>query len=121
MSQFSDFLSENGFSNADVVARSKAIETLSTKERAVMVQRANARRTKKSYEEAEAGKPAALGRGVSERTIKLASEGTPVTRTARKKILRAVNSLLASAKKDAVETKILFADVKSRNDVKKAD
>lgn len=114
MSIFSDFLQENEITAEQVVARSKAIETLSMADRDKRVARETARREKKSYEDAKAEKPAALGRGVSLRTVKIALEGQPVTRTNRKKLVRAVGSLLQSQKKEPVEWRALFNDVGAR-------
>ncbi len=114
MSKLSDVLSENGLNAESVVARSKAIEKMSSADRDKRTLRETARRTKKTYEETNAEKPSAYGRGVTERNMGIAMAGGPVTRTVRKKITRAVNSLLTSAKKDAVDTKILFEDVPAR-------
>ena len=114
MSILSDFLNENGLTSEQVVARSKALETLSTADRDKRNARETARREKKSYDEANAEKPGAYGRGVSLRTVKLACDGQPVTRMNRKKIVRAVGSLLKSAGKDEVEWRVLFNDVGSR-------
>ena len=113
MSNLSEFLDENGFSLEQVSNQSKAIETLNPQDRELKHKRADARREKKKYDEVGADKPAHLGRGVSVRTVKLAADGKPVTRTSRKKITRAVNSLLVSAKKEPVEWRALFADVGS--------
>ena len=114
MSNLSDFLSENQLTPEQVIARSCALETLSRSDRRLLTQRAAARRTKKSYEEADAPKPRALGRGVSLRTIRQALEGKPLTSKSRHKIVRAVNSLLVSQKKSEVEWRALFADVGRR-------
>jgi hypothetical protein len=119
MSMLSEFLNENGVKAEDVVARSKALETLNTKDRALRNKRDAARRAKKTYAETEAAKPASLGRGVTMRTVKTALEGKPVTRLNRKKIVRAVNSLLKSAKRDDVEWRKLFTDTPSRKGKKK--
>ncbi len=114
MSMFSDFLSEHSLSADDVVKRSKAIETLSTADRALLVKRSDARREKKSYDELKLDKPKAYGSGVTDRTMKQAVEGQPIPRISRKKITRAVNSLLVSAKKSEVEWRALFADAPAR-------
>jgi hypothetical protein len=119
MSMLSDFLNENGVKPEDVVARSQALEKLNTEDRALRNKRTAARREKKTYEETEAKKPGSLGRGVTMRTMKSALEGQPVTRISRKKIARAVNSLLKSAKKDEVEWRKLFQDSPSRKGKKK--
>lgn len=114
MSMLSDFLNEQSLSAADVVSASKALETYSSTDRELMVKRADARRNKKTYEEAALGKPDSLGHGVSARVLGQALDGKPVTRTTRKKIVRAVNSLLKTGKKDEVEWRQLFSDVPSR-------
>ncbi len=113
MSNLSDFLKENSLTTEQVIARSKAIEALSMTDRDQMVARETARRDKKSYEDAGAcaDKPKSMGRGVSPRTMKLGVDGKLMTRSNRKKVVRAVNSLLVSAKKDAVEWRALFGDV----------
>lgn len=115
----SDFLNEHGLKPEDLAARSKALETMNSKDRELAVKRAAARRAKKSYEEESLGKPGSLGYGVSQRILGHALEGHPITRVSRKKIARAVNSLLKSAGKDEVEWRQLFADVPSRKGKKK--
>ena len=114
MSILSDFLTENDLTAEQVVDRSAALEKLSQADRDLRVARETARREKKSYEDAGVEKPKALGRGVTIRTVKLALDGQPITRTNRKKIVRAVSSLLVSQKKDAVEWRVLFNDVGPR-------
>jgi hypothetical protein len=115
----SDYLKENGLKPEDVVARSKALETLNTKDRALRIKRNAARAAKKTYQEVEAAKPASLGRGITMRTMKTALAGQPITRLNRKKIARAVSSLMKSAKKDEVEWRKLFNDSPSRKGKKK--
>jgi hypothetical protein len=110
MSQFSDFITENGITTDELVANSKAIEKHSQKDRDLRVARVAARREKKSYEDANAAKPAGLGRGVSPAIAQRAISGKPVSQTARKKLVRAVNQSLVSAKKDPVDSKTLFSD-----------
>lgn len=110
----SDFLKENGISAEEVTARSKALETLSSKDRAMRTKRITARRVKKPYAEAGAEKPKSLGRGVSARTLKAALEGQSIARLGRKKIARAVSSILRSKGQDEVEWRKLFMDVPSK-------
>ena len=119
MSQFSDFLQENGIKAEDVVATSAAIEKLTVADRDLLVKRRDARREKKSYAELELGKPSRSGRGVSPDTTRRATDGSPIPRTARKKLLRAVNARLASAKKDAVDAAALFGEVAAKTGKKK--
>lgn len=114
MSNLSDFLNENNISAEQLVERSDALEHLSHADREKKVAREAARIAKKSYSDAGVEKPAGLGRGVSQRSLRDALAGTPVPRVARKKITRAVNSILVSQKKSEVEWRALFADVGAR-------
>lgn len=114
MSNLSEFLTENGLTPEQIAERSRAVETLSRADRHLLVQRADARRAKKSYEEAGAEKPRPMGRGVSLRTVRQAMDGRPLTSSSRRKIVRAVNSLLLSQSKSEVEWRALFADVGTR-------
>ena len=120
MSQLSDFLSENEFSPEQIITQSRVVESKTTEIRAAYAKRARARRVKKKYDEFEAPKPATLGRGLTPKTLNMALEGKSVSRIARQKITRAVNSLLRKAAKDEVEVLKLFADVPSRNAKKTA-
>ncbi len=119
MSMLSDFLNENGFSADDVVARSAGLESIAAADRARADARHVAREKKKSYEELKLEKPGAYGRGISMRSLRAALAGDALPRIPRKKITRAVNSLLASGKKDPVETRQLFGDAPSRKPKKK--
>lgn len=114
MSNLSEFLQENDITPEQLEKRSKILEQLNAKGRQVVVKRAAARRQKKSYEEADAPKPGGLGRGASLRTIKEAMDGKPIPRVGRKKITRAVNSMLVSQGKSEVDFRALFADVGAR-------
>ncbi len=114
MSNLSDFLTENGISAEDVVAASKGLEGFSNADRQKNVERAAARRAKKSYEEAETPKLDKFGRGVTLRTVKEGLSGSPLPRIGRKKIVRAVNVVLKGKKKDATELPVLFGDVGAR-------
>ncbi len=115
----SDFLNENGVKPEDLAARSKALETLDSGDRVLRNKRTAARRLKKTYEESDAKKPGSLGRGVTLRVINFALEGQPITRLNRKKIARAVNSLLKSSKKEEIDWRKLFTDTPSRKGKKK--
>lgn len=114
MSNLSEFLNENGITAQDLAAQSKAMEAWNNRDRDLMVQREKARKAKKPYEEAKLSKPERYGRGISVRTVEQAVSGKPMTRLTRKKITRAVNCILTTKKKDAVEWRVLFADVGSR-------
>lgn len=112
MSNFSDFCTEHGIEATALNAASAGLEKHNTKDRAVMIARVKARKAKKGYDESDdtKTKPKSLGRGVSTGTIKRAMEGKPLPRIARSKLVRAVNANLVSAKKDAVDWRVLFAD-----------
>jgi hypothetical protein len=81
-----------------------------------MKKRAIARmaKDKKSYAELKIEKPKALGRGLSAGVLQQALAGRELPRLVRKKIARAVSSALVSKKQEPVDTRKLFADVKSR-------
>lgn len=105
-----DFLSSNGFSAEGLVAASKTVERRTIEERSIAARRADARRTKKTYAELELSKPKGLGRGLGAATVQKAIDGKPLSRVTRKKLVRAVNELLASKKRPAIEWRQLFAD-----------
>jgi hypothetical protein len=119
MSNLADFLNEKGITPDALAAQSKAMEAYNTNDRDLMVQRAAARRAKKTYQEAEVPKPAKFGRGVTLRTLNDALKGASITKAGRKKITRAVNAMLSSKKEDAVELSQLFADAPARKGKKK--
>jgi hypothetical protein len=119
MSMLSDFLKENGLKVEDLVARSSVIERTQIADRDLMTKRINARRQKKTYAELNIEKPKALGRGVSAAALGRALQGVPQPRIVRKKILRAVNSLLASKKSETTEWRKLFQDTPARHGEKK--
>ncbi len=114
MSNLSDFLKENGIAAEAVVERSTALEKLDPDGRTKLVARQGARRNKKTYAEVSAEKPSRLGRGVTLRTLEEALSGGAVPRIGRKKIFKAVNSILVSQKKSAVDFRVLFNDAKPR-------
>lgn len=111
MSQFSDFIQEQGISADDLIATSSTLEKLNAKQRETLVAREGARRNKKTYEELGLNKPNSLGRGVSPDITQRAIAGTPIPRVARKKLVRAVNAKLAGKKADPIDGKALFGDV----------
>lgn len=119
MTKLADFLKENGITTEELVKRSKALESHHIADRALMVKRQNARKDKKPYGELSLDKPKGLGRPIGPDALKKVLDGAPVPRLVRKKVVRAVNSALATAKKEAVDTRALFADVKSRKGKKK--
>jgi len=110
MSKFGDALEEFGIDPAKLAAQSAAMEAFHHADRERMAKRADARRSKKSYDESEAPKPERYGRGVSLRTISNAIAGRPTTQTNRKKLVRAMNGMLTHSGKDPVDVPSLFED-----------
>jgi hypothetical protein len=119
MTMLSDFMNENGIKPEDVVNQSRAMEQRHVDDRAVNAKRAQARAAKKTYAELNLEKTKPLGRGVSALALNRAIAGTPQPRLVRKKIARAVNAVLVVKKKEPVEWRKLFADVKSAKKPKK--
>lgn len=114
MSNLSDFLNEQGIKPEALVDVSRDLERLSPEERTTMVSREMARREKKPYAELNLAKPAGRRRGLTMGSLHRAMQGQPVPRLVRHKVVRAVNAMLASAKKDAVDVRPLFGDVPSK-------
>lgn len=114
MTLLSEFLTANGISADQVVAQSHHVERNPQVDHELFAKRALARANKKSYAELSLTKPKGLGRGVSIAALGRAVAGTEMPRLVRKKIARAVNSLLLSQKKEAVDARKLFGDVKSK-------
>ena len=114
MSNLSDFLNEQGIKPESLVDVSQDLERLSPEERTTMVSRGQARKDKKAYAELNLAKPAGRGRGLTMGSLHRAMLGQPVPRLVRHKVVRAVNAVLASAKKDAVDVRPLFGDVPSK-------
>jgi hypothetical protein len=116
-----DFLNEAGIKAEEVVAQSKAMEQRHIKDREVDAKRriSRAAKEKKPYAELKLDKPKGLGRGVSKLALDRAIAGTEMPRVVRKKIARAVNAVLQVKKKDPVDSRKLFNDVKSKKGAKK--
>lgn len=112
MSQLSDFLNEHKITEEALIGASRALEKLSPEERDTRTKRKNARAAKKAYGELNLEKTKARGRGLTKDTLARALAGQPLPRLARQKIVRAVNTLLTSAKKDAIDWRPLFTDAK---------
>jgi len=112
MSQLSDFLKEHQITDEALISASRALEKLSPDERDVRTKRKNARTAKKAYAELNLEKTKARGRGLTQDTLGRALAGQALPRLARQKIVRAVNTLLTSKKKDAIDWRPLFTDAK---------
>jgi hypothetical protein len=110
-SKFVQFLTDQGIDPRRVLTASRAIERLRPEDRKIKLEK---RRAKE--EDAPAGddkdkqplpKPRS-GRAVTERLLREASAGKPVSGPAKQRLLRAVNRVLAQKKQDAVDLRALF-------------
>ena len=119
MTMLSDFLNEHAIKPEDLVAASRHLETPHITERALFAKRKEARVAKKTYAELSLDKPKPLGRALTRTALDKALRGETMPRLVRKKIARAVNSLLTTKKQETVEARKLFGDVKSRKGKKK--
>lgn len=115
MGTFQSFLASNGIKEIQIIRASNRIEANTKPERALRVARAAKRRTQadKKYAELNIAKPKA-GRGISTQHLIAAAADKPLPRKVRSKLLRAVNVLLESKKKPAVDMKALFDAVGPR-------
>jgi hypothetical protein len=110
MTVLGDFLKEKGIALDAVCHASAAAEALTVNDRELRAARSRARTEKKSVVELGLEKPPRLGRSLSTRTLSAAVQGQRISRLGRKKILRAVNALLAGQSADPVEARFLFSD-----------
>lgn len=115
MSTLQKFFEEKKLSAKHVAIASRRIEAFKEGDDALRSKRAAKRRNEpdKKYAELNLAKPN-LGRGVSEKAVAVAVAGKPVARKVRSKILRAVNTILASKKQPAVDMKALFEGAELR-------
>lgn len=118
MGTLKTFLDSKKISSKQIATTSKRIETWDATSRTLLVKRFDKRGDKelaaKKYSELEIGKPAQMGRGVSQKQVDAAIAETPVARKVRSKILRAVNTLLTAKKEAAVDMKALFEGTKHK-------
>lgn len=118
MGTLKTFLDSKKISSKQIATTSKRIETWDATSRTLLVKRFDKRGDKelaaKKYSELEIGKPAQMGRGVSQKQVDAAIAETPVARKVRSKILRAVNTLLTAKKEAAVDMKALFEGSKHK-------
>ena len=117
MGTFQSFLTEKSITPKAIAITSRRIEAFDETSRALMGKRWKKRTTKetadKKYAELEIGKPAQHGRGISEKQVAAAAKDVAVSRKARSKILKAVNTILTKKGQPAVHMKI-FEGVKAR-------
>jgi hypothetical protein len=118
MGTLKSFLESKNISAKQVHTTSKRIETWDAESRSLLVKRVSKRADKetapKKYEELNIAKPKQMGRGVSTKQVEAALAEQPVARKVRSKILRAVNTILASKKEAAVDMKSLFEGTKHK-------
>lgn len=112
MGTLKTFLDSKKITSKQIATTSKRIETWDATSRTLLVKRFDKRGNKelaaKKYSELEIGKPAQMGRGVSQKQVEAAIAETAVARKVRSKILRAVNTILTAKKETAVDMKALF-------------
>jgi len=109
MSKLTDFMSKSKIDPRRLLAASKKAEGLKADDRAIKLAK---KRTKKgSASDAQKELATTKGRGgkaVTKPLLAKAQAGETVSAAAKQRILRAVNHVLASKKKDAVTAKDLF-------------
>jgi len=110
-SKFAQFLTDQGIDPRRVLTASRAIERLRAEDRKIKLEKRRAK-----GEEAPPGgdkdkqpppKPRS-GRVVTERLLREAKAGKPVSGPAKQRLLRAVNRVLEQKKKTAVDLRALF-------------
>lgn len=104
-SKFQQFLSDNKIDPRRVLVASDQIEKLRPEDRALRLARRQAR--KEEGGKKPEGKPRS-GRPVTTSLLNNALAGKAVTGPAKTRLLRAVNKILETKKKDPVELKALF-------------
>ena len=104
-SKFQQFLSDNKIDPRRVLVASDQIEKLRPEDRALRLARRQAR--KEEGGKKPEGKPRS-GRPVTTSLLNNALAGKTVTGPAKTRLLRAVNKVLETKKKDPVELKALF-------------
>jgi hypothetical protein len=112
-SKFAKFLKENQIDERRVVAASRQIERLRPEDRRVRLRRKQRKQSEAAGAPAPEGakekpqKPRS-GRVVTERLLKDASAGKPVSGAAKTRLLRALNRVLEQKKKQQTDFLALF-------------
>jgi hypothetical protein len=110
-SKFSEFLQSKKIDPRRVLIASRQVERLRPEDRRIkLAQRAKGDDApkKKSEPEAEPQPRRRSGRSVTEKLLREAAEGKPISGAAKTRLLRAVNRLLEQKKQDAVDLRALF-------------
>ncbi len=109
MSKISDFITKEKIDPRRVLSASKTIEGLRPKDRAIRLARGRVRKGKPSEAETElAAQEARSGKAVTKPLFDRVLSGETVSSKARGRVLRAINHILVSKKKDAVKLEDLF-------------
>jgi hypothetical protein len=118
MGQFKSFVESKGITVAHIAITSNRVEAADDVARTALEKRAAKRRDKdsatKKYAELNLAKPATSGRGISAKQVEAALAEKEISRKARGKILRAVNTILAKKSEPAADMKALFEGTKAR-------
>jgi hypothetical protein len=111
MTKFADFIKEKKLDTRRLIAASVKIEKLRPADRAIKLQKRQAKAKAAAGGEGGAqekpGKPRS-GRPVTGRAIQAALSGKPLSGPQKTRILRAVNAVLEQKKGSAVELAALF-------------
>ena len=107
MSKLADYLKKQKIDPRRVLVASRRIEALRPEDRAVRLARDLARGGDESAKEL-AQKPCRAGRPVTQPLLDRSLRGDAISRGARKRLVRAVNALLAQKKKPEVAAADLF-------------
>ena len=108
-SKFVQFLSDNGIDPRRILAASRAIERLRPEDRRIKLAQRQARSegSPGNDKAAPAQKPRS-GRPVTQRLLREASEGKPISGPAKTRLLRAINRILEQKKRSPADLRALF-------------
>ncbi len=106
--KFAQFLQDNQIDPRRILIASAELERLRPEDRKLRLQKRAAK--KAGTKPAEGEKPAKprTGRAVTPRLVEAVSVGKPVSGPAKTRLLRALNAVLVTKKKTAVDLKALF-------------
>ena len=107
-SKFSQFLADNKIDSRRIIAASKSIEGLRPEDRRTKLAKRNASADKPAEAaDQKPGKPRS-GRPVNAVLLRRLEAGGKVSGPAKQRIVRALNHILTTRKKDPVELRSLF-------------
>jgi hypothetical protein len=111
MSKLSDYLGQHKIDSRRLLVASQDIDALRPEDRAIRLARAGAKdgdEKAKERAQAVADKKRRSGRVISQPALRRALGGQPLTRKARARIVRAVNTVLGKKGKNAATAADLF-------------